>query len=132
MTETPAVTRPPRLSEATIQSLLTYVDEESLRTTRPRTSAPWTWAPRTLRVGAVTLGRDICFRPGAFREADVRGLALIAHECTHVRQYRELGAARFLLRYLWGAIRVRFVHDLHPLELEPQAVQVRARTSLTL
>ncbi len=128
----PRTAGPTRLTEATIQLLLPFVDEQSLRVARPRVSAPWSWLPRLLRVSAVTLGRDICFRPRAFRESDVGGLALIAHECTHVRQYRELGAARFLLRYLLGAFRVRFVHDLHPLEREPEAVQARARSGLRL
>jgi hypothetical protein len=118
------------LPEPAIERLLPYVDEESLRIVRIRTTPPWSWLPRLLRVGAVTLGRDVCFRPDVFRLTDRRGLALVAHECTHVRQYRELGAPRFLARYFFGAVRTRFEHDRHPLELEPEAVQARARREL--
>lgn len=121
---------PLRLSEETVARLLPYVDERSLRAMRPRTTAPWSWLPRLLRAGAVTLGNDVCFRPGRFREADASGLALIAHECVHVRQYREMGAIPFLFRYLVGAVRVRFNHDAHPLEREPQELQARARGDL--
>ena len=119
-----------RLPEPVIERLMSYADAESLRTVRIRTTAPWSWLPRVLRVGAVTLGRDVCFRPDVFRLTDRRGLALVAHECIHVRQYRELGAPRFLARYLLGAVRTRFVHDLHPMELEPEAIQARARQEL--
>jgi hypothetical protein len=110
------------LSEGTVDRLRPYADEQSLRDARIRTAAPWTWVPRVLRAGAVTLGNDVCFKRGAFRDTDANGLALIAHECRHVRQYREMGAVRFLFRYVVGAIQVRFLHDAHPLELEPEAV----------
>jgi hypothetical protein len=119
------------LPDDAITKLLPYVDEDSLRSVRIRTGVPWTWLPRLLRTGAVTLGRDVSFRPGLYRVTDARGLALVAHECTHVRQYRELNAVRFLLRYLIGGFQTRFVHDRHPLELEPEAVQARVRRELS-
>src|SRR5688500_18534075 len=108
-----------RLSEATVATLRPYVDEQSLRRARLRTTAPWTWVPIVLRAGATTLGRNICLRPTVFSEQSPRGLALIAHECCHVRQYQQLGSARFLLRYLVGSFQSHFVHDSHPLEREP-------------
>ncbi len=86
---------------------------------------------RLLGAGAVTLGNDIRFRPRLYRDTDADGLALIAHECRHVRQYRELGTIRFLTRYLAGGIRVGFVHDAHPLEREPEAIQAQARAKLS-
>jgi len=52
---------------------------------------PW-WLPG---VGATTLGSLIVIRRG--REGD---RALLAHELVHVRQWRELGAVRFLAAYL--------------------------------
>jgi hypothetical protein len=119
------------LPDDAITQLLPYVDEDSLRLVRIRTGPPWSWIPRLLRTGAVTLGRDVSFRPGLYRVTDARGLALVAHECTHVHQYRELNAARFLLRYLLGGVQTRFVHDRHPLELEPEAVQARVRRELS-
>ena len=121
---------PITLADEAIERLTPYTDAVALRRARIHTNAPWSWLPRLLRTGAVTLGRDICMRPEIFRTTDARGLALIAHECTHVRQYHELGAARFMTRYLLGAVQTRFVHDLHPLELEPEAVQKRARAEL--
>ena len=118
------------ISEDAIERLLPYADGQSLRDARIRTAAPWAWMPRLLGAGAVTLRNDICMKPGLYRETDAGGLALLAHECRHVRQYRELGTLRFLLQYLIGAIQVRFVHDAHPLELEPEAIQARALVEL--
>lgn len=46
-------------------------------------------------VAAMTLGRWILMRRG---HEDDR--SLLAHELVHVRQWRELGVARFLRRYL--------------------------------
>jgi len=125
------VFRPPlAISPTAAARLRLYVDEQSLREARIRVSAPWTWVPRLLSASATTLGNDICFRPGAFREHDAAGLALIAHECRHVRQYREMGAVRFLARYLLGMLQVRGRHADHPLELEPLVLQARARAEL--
>lgn len=122
----PAIT----ISPTAVERLRPYVDEQSLRDARIRVTAPWSWVPRVLGASATTLGNDICFRPGRYREHDAVGLALIAHECRHVRQYREMGAARFLAQYVFDAIRVRFRHAEHPLELEPLVVQARARAEL--
>ena len=62
---------------------------------------------------AITLGRLISIRPGAARSD-----RLMRHELVHVRQWRQLGVAGFLRRYLgayfawrlrgyghWGAYR---------------------------
>ena len=53
-------------------------------------------------VAAMTLGRLILLRRD--HAADD---ALVAHELVHVRQWRELGAARFLWRYLGAYARGR-------------------------
>ena len=84
-----------------------------------------------LRSDATTLGRNICIRPAVLSEGTPRGLALIAHECCHVRQYRQFGLAGFLLRYGIGALKNRFVHDANPWEREPEAVQARVRLELS-
>jgi hypothetical protein len=52
---------------------------------------PWL----TPGVAAMTLGRLVLVRRGHERDR-----ALLAHELVHVRQWRELGASRFLFRYL--------------------------------
>ena len=65
-----------------------------------------------LRIGAITFGRLILVSPGLVRRrADGRVYApgwLIAHEATHVWQYRRHGFVGFLTRYLrnyWRALR---------------------------
>ena len=122
---------PARLTPETVDRLSPYVDRDVLQAFRGRTATPWWWLPRLLRAGAVTLGRDVCFKPGLLNETTPRGLALIAHECVHVRQYREMGAPRFLLRYAIGVVQSRGVHDHHPLELEAEALQARIRVELS-
>lgn len=124
------MSRPTRLAPETIERLSPYVDRQALMAFRPRTTVPWTWLPRLLRAGAVTLGADVSFKPGAFNQESPRGLALIAHESVHVRQYREMGALRFLASYAAGVVRSRGVHDRHPLELEAEELQARVRQEL--
>lgn len=121
---------PGRLTPETIERLAPHVDRNALVAFRVRTSAPWTLIPRLLRAGAVTLGDNVSFKAGLYNPTTPRGLALIAHECVHVRQYREMGVVRFLLAYAMGVVRSRGVHDNHPLELEPEALQARLRLEL--
>jgi hypothetical protein len=54
-------------------------------------------------IAGMTLGRWILLRRGHDHDAD-----LIAHELVHVRQWRELGAARFLVRYVGAYARGRW------------------------
>jgi Domain of unknown function (DUF4157) len=75
-------------------------------------------------VAGMTLGRWILVRRG--HEHD-RGL--IAHELVHVRQWRELGVARFLVRYLgayargrWRGLGHQAAYEAIPLEAEARAV----------
>jgi hypothetical protein len=75
-------------------------------------------------VAAMTLGRWILVRRG--REDDG---ALIAHELVQVRQWRELGAPRFLARYLgayargrWRGLGHREAYHAIPLEAEARAL----------
>lgn len=112
-----------RLTTGEVDRLRPYVDAPALTAFRARTGAPWRFLPVVLRAGAVTLGTNVAFRSGRYDPSTARGLALIAHECVHVRQYREMGYLRFLVSYLRGALAVRFVHERHPLEQEPRAVQ---------
>jgi Domain of unknown function (DUF4157) len=55
-------------------------------------------------VAGMTLGRWVLLRRGHEHDA-----GLLGHELVHVRQWRELGAARFLWRYLgaYGRGRLR-------------------------
>lgn len=119
-----------RLSSIEIDRLLPYADGTSLASFRARTRAPWSWIPRVLGAGAVTLGSNVAFRAGLYDPTTPHGLALIAHECIHVRQYRQMGFLPFLIAYARGAVASRFVHNNHPLELEPEAVQARVYAEL--
>jgi uncharacterized protein DUF4157 len=79
---------------------------------------PWL----TPGVGAMTLGRLVLLRRG---HAD--DTALLAHELVHVRQWRELGAARFLWRYLGAYVRGRTAGLNHQQAYEAIPLEVEAR-----
>ena len=75
-------------------------------------------------VAGMTLGRWVLLRRG-----HERNRALIAHELVHVRQWRELGAVRFLARYLgaygrgrWRGLGHRGAYEAIPLEAEAREV----------
>jgi len=106
------------------------VPRRDLEGIRLMTVAPWEWLPWLLRTGAVTLGTRVFFRRGRYRVDSARGLALIAHEAIHTRQYRELGGVRFMWRYWMGLVQVRFDHDSHPMETRLVELQREVRRSL--
>lgn len=118
------------LPPSAMQRLAPYVDIDVLRQVRIVTGAPGRWLPALLRTGAVTVGPYCCFRRGRYNPDSPRGLALIAHEALHTVQYRELGVPRFMARYLWGAVRVGFDHDRHPMEAPLIARQREIRRAL--
>jgi hypothetical protein len=74
-------------------------------------------------VAAMTLGPLILLRRD---HADDQ--ALLAHELVHVRQWRELGAARFLWRYLGAYARGRVAGLGHQRAYEAIPLEVEART----
>lgn len=76
-------------------------------------------------VAGMTLGRWILVRRGHERDRE-----LVAHELVHVRQWRELGAVRFLARYLgayaqgrWRGLGHKAAYEAIPLEAEARAVR---------
>jgi hypothetical protein len=78
-------------------------------------------------VAGMTLGRWILLRRGHARDD-----GLIAHELVHVRQWRDLGAVRFLSRYLGAYVRARRrglnhrdAYEAIPLEAEARALAGR-------
>jgi hypothetical protein len=73
-------------------------------------------------VAAMTLGRVILLRRD--HAADD---ALLAHELVHVRQWRELGAARFLWRYLGAYTRSRATGLSHEQAYKAIPLEVEAR-----
>jgi Domain of unknown function (DUF4157) len=79
---------------------------------------PWL----TPGVAAMTFGPVILLRRGHGGDE-----ALLAHELVHVRQWRELGAARFLWRYLGGYARGRVAGLGHQRAYEAIPLEVEAR-----
>lgn len=71
------------------------------------------------RFTAIVRGRHIFVRTGLYDSGAVEGLALLAHELTHVRQYRHGMTA---LGYLWRSLRG---YHRNPYEQEAFAVQAR-------
>jgi hypothetical protein len=78
-------------------------------------------------IAGMTLGRWILVRRGHEHDRD-----LIAHELVHVRQWRQLGAARFLVRYLgayaqsrWRGLGHQAAYEAIPLEVEARALARR-------
>lgn len=79
----------------------------------------------------------IFFAPGAYRLDTAEGLALLAHEVEHCRQYRQLGRWRFRWRYLlafWRNRRRGMSWDAAywhvPFEVAARATEARVLTAL--
>lgn len=120
----------PREARDRLEPLLGKAEREALLRMRVVTGAPGRWLPPLLRANATTLGRYVLIRRGHYDPDSPRGLALLAHEAVHVRDYASLGVARFLLRYRRGLLAARFAHDRHPMEQEAIAVGRRVRRAL--
>jgi hypothetical protein len=94
----------------------------------------WLWVGGPVPPGSVgiTLGRLVVVRRSATRSPDFA--ELLAHERVHVRQFAELGSARFLARYVRSYVHFRLRGYGHfqsyvriPLEVE---ARVDARTEM--
>ncbi len=79
----------------------------------------------------------IYFEPGAFRLDTIEGLALLAHEIAHCRQYRAAGVWRFRLQYLraYFANRLRGMSRREaylniPYEIEAREIEARVHLAL--
>jgi hypothetical protein len=90
----------------------------------------WVWVGGPVPPGsdAITIGPVISVRRAAAGDAH-----LMRHEQEHVRQWRELGPARFLRLYLGAYVRWRFhgyghraAYRLIPLEVEAEQAAVDA------
>ena len=89
----------------------------------------WVWSGGPVPPGAdaITIGSVVSVRRRA-GESEM----LLRHELVHVRQWRELGAARFLWRYLGAYARGRAAglghqraYEAIPLEAEARALAGR-------
>jgi hypothetical protein len=116
---------------AAIEQLAQHVERRNLESMRVVTEAPGRFVPALFGTGAMTFGKYVLFRGGKYDALSAKGLALIAHESLHIAQYREMGVPRFLLHYVWGAIRTGFKHDAHPMERELVRRQREIRRALS-
>ena len=112
----------PRRLEAREREQFTHVPERDLDRAR-LVRVPLL----TPGIAGMTLGCWILLRSGHEHDRD-----LIAHELVHVRQWRELGAARFLVRYFgtyargrWRGLGHRAAYEAIPLEAEARLVSGR-------
>ncbi len=72
---------------------------------------------------AITFGEHIYFKAGAYHPADAAGFALLAHELTHVLQYRKKGFADFSCEYATQcALGLRKECDIEKSAYEYQAL----------
>jgi hypothetical protein len=90
----------------------------------------WLWigGPVPPGVDAITIGSVVSVRKGCADRA-----VLLRHEQEHVRQWRELGALRFLRTYLgsylywrWHGFGHRAAYRLIPLEVEAEEAARRS------
>ena len=123
-------TRSQRLPQDVVEALRAYLPPGfDFAAVRIRTGVPRWAAGNPL---AVTVRNTIYFAPGCFDAQSPEGVALLVHELAHVEQFRRLGFAGFVLRYLaaYAANRLRghrpHAAYLHiPLEI---AARERARS----
>jgi hypothetical protein len=81
---------------------------------------PVPWLP--LGVAGMTLGRFVLLRRDHLEDE-----GLFQHELVHVRQWRELGAPRFLWRYLSAYVRGRLRGLGHQAAYRSIPLEVEAR-----
>ncbi len=92
--------------------------------------------PRYVTVAAATMPIGytdewkIYFAPGYYRTDTAEGLALIAHEMTHCRQYHQLGKWRFRTKYLSAYLQNRrngmaekTAYEQIPFEIEAREIE---------
>ncbi|MBP6821214.1 MAG: DUF4157 domain-containing protein [Acidobacteria bacterium] len=79
----------------------------------------------------------IYFAPGAYRIDTPEGLALIAHEVVHCRQYHELGKWKFRAKYLssyfqnrWRGMNDKVAYAQIPFEIEAREVERKVLSAL--
>ncbi len=80
---------------------------------------------------------NVYFAPGSYRVDTIQGLALIAHEVAHCRQYHQHGVWRFRARYLAAYFNNRWRGMDHlqayrniPFEIEAREVEAQVYWAL--
>lgn len=104
-----------------VYELQRWFDDELLLSAGLSLAPPWVRLLMRLsgrQMAALTLGDTIYVRaPGYLSPYVPDGIALLAHELCHVKQFRRLGRLRFLLRYL----REWLSHGYNGISLEVEA-----------
>ncbi len=79
----------------------------------------------------------IYLAPGAYQTASVGGIALLAHEIAHCRQYSEYGTWRFRATYLfsyfknrWRGMSRREAYLNIPFEIEAREIEAKVYSEL--
>jgi len=106
---------PGRIAEA-LQSVLRPVFGNLLERARLSSGIASRALARTMQADAFVVGRRVFLSRAAAEELQRRSegaLLLLAHELTHVAQYRRLGVPRFLARYLREYARHRLAGAGH-------------------
>jgi hypothetical protein len=114
-----------RIDANTAETLKPWFPELNLQSVSLVQGGPICWLVRhVLRQGAMTFDPFVFYGRARFEPAQPRSLALLAHELKHVEQYRALGHAGFLARYLMDRARngFRYGREL-PLEKEAYDLQ---------
>jgi hypothetical protein len=78
-------------------------------------------------VSAMTLGNTVYVTPASLDTDPAKLGLLIVHELVHVHQWAQLGAVRFLWRYLSGYLRGRFTGLSHQDAYRAIPFEVEAR-----
>lgn len=121
-----------RIQTEVIVSLSRWFDAPTLSDVSIVNSGPVSWfVGSVLRKRAMTFAPFVFFAPGAYDPARPESVALLAHELTHIEQYRRYGKQSFLARYFWALGRngFRYNHQL-PLEREAYDLQAEVREAL--
>ncbi|MBM3139903.1 MAG: DUF4157 domain-containing protein [Chloroflexi bacterium] len=103
------------LPAGTIDTLARFVPRPELEAMRVHAGGVLGRVPLFFRAGAMTFGSRVLIRAASYRIDTAWGLALLAHESRHVRQWRDLGVADFLARYGRGLGASGLGHGRHPI-----------------
>lgn len=110
------------LTDREREALAPFFDARTLSRVRVRQGVPWGFGRH---VAGVALGRTVWLRED--RPDAPQALRLLAHEVTHVAQWAQAGALRFLARYLADYVRGRWRGLSHDAAYRAIGQEVEAR-----
>jgi hypothetical protein len=83
----------------------------------------------SVMMDGITFGDTICLKHSAVEGSQAAAASLIFHECVHVCQYKQLGVAEFMRRYVHGWVANAFDYRSIPLEQNAYALQEMFETA---